>query len=381
VKDWQRGIELAVLKEHCAVFEAHDKGLSLSQFGSPNEAMVAEWLARGWVTVARRRDKTIGAVVVAQEVGARPVPLQDFREVAVATAVQGDVVVRRFAGDSNLLDGLLELAVSRRRGATYLECWQEKREDRAAMEALGAQWVGTKIKASSEMHGLWRVPRTAFYGSVPWHEKHTIVRLAGKKLDVVPLARALAKRKLEFADHYSTYNANKTWSALALRGYGGVPDFIIKPSEMAKKWKTENPDKLSWSLEDTPLRAQLPEAEALLRAVPGKHHRVRLMRLAPGGGELKRHADITDPDAGVEFGRLLRVHIPIVTNPGVQFEAWDLMGNRSQVHMAPGAAWYLDTRKPHTARNDGATERIHLVVDVESSADLLALLPRLGAAA
>jgi Aspartyl/Asparaginyl beta-hydroxylase len=379
VKDWQHGIELALLKEHCAVFEAHDKGLSLSQFGSPNEAAVADWLSRGWVTVARRRDKSIGAVVVAQEVERRPVPLHDFREAVVATAVQGDVVVRRFAGDSDLLGGLLELAVRRRRGATYLECWQEKREDRVAMEGLGAQWVGTKIKASSEMRGLWRVPR-ALYGGVPWHERHSVVRLAARKLNVAPLARVLQQRKLQFADHYSTYNSNKTWSALALRGYGGAPNFIIKPSEMAKKWKAENPEKLAWTLQDTPLRAQLPEAEALLGAVPGRHHRVRLMRLAPGGGELKRHADITDPDAGVEFGRLLRIHIPVVTNPGVKFECWDLMGDRSQVHMAAGAAWYLDTRKPHTARNDGASERVHLVVDVESCAELLALLPRLAAA-
>ena len=38
------------------------------------------------------------------------------------------------------------------------------------------------------------------------------------------------------------------------------------------------------------------------------------------------------------------------------------------------SAWYLDTRKPHTAVNAGATERIHLVMDVESSPELLALL-------
>jgi hypothetical protein len=31
--------------------------------------------------------------------------------------------------------------------------------------------------------------------------------------------------------------------------------------------------------------------------------------------------------------------------------------------MAPGAAYYLDTRKPHTAINGGSEERIHLVAD------------------
>jgi hypothetical protein len=44
--------------------------------------------------------------------------------------------------------------------------------------------------------------------------------------------------------------------------------------------------------------------------------------------------------------------------------------------MAAGEAWYLDTRKPHTARNDGAAERIHVVADVEASPALLALCTR-----
>jgi aspartyl/asparaginyl beta-hydroxylase (cupin superfamily) len=44
--------------------------------------------------------------------------------------------------------------------------------------------------------------------------------------------------------------------------------------------------------------------------------------------------------------------------------------------MAPGEAWYLDTRKPHTARNDGEEPRVHLVIDAEATPDLLDLLRR-----
>jgi hypothetical protein len=70
----------------------------------------------------------------------------------------------------------------------------------------------------------------------------------------------------------------------------------------------------------------------------------------------------------------MRIHVPVVTNDGVRFEGWQLDGSRAAAHMAPGEAWYLDTRKPHTARNDGVGERVHLVMDVESSPALWELL-------
>jgi hypothetical protein len=42
--------------------------------------------------------------------------------------------------------------------------------------------------------------------------------------------------------------------------------------------------------------------------------------------------------------------------------------------MEYGTIWYLDTRKPHRAVNGGDDERIHLVIDLESSDDVLELL-------
>ena len=52
-----------------------------------------------------------------------------------------------------------------------------------------------------------------------------------------------------------------------------------------------------------------------------------------------------------------------------------LDGAPEVTNMAVGEAWYLDTRKPHQAINGGDTDRIHLVVDVQSNDKLLALLP------
>jgi Aspartyl/Asparaginyl beta-hydroxylase len=91
------------------------------------------------------------------------------------------------------------------------------------------------------------------------------------------------------------------------------------------------------------------------------------MRLAPRG-EVSRHTDITDPDAGASEGKVVRFHIPLISNEHCVFESWGLDGNTSSMVMRPGTAAYLDVRKPHTEVNMGDTPRVHLVVDCYANA-------------
>ena len=56
-------------------------------------------------------------------------------------------------------------------------------------------------------------------------------------------------------------------------------------------------------------------------AEPEGCDRIRFMRLRAKGGELARHADITDREAGTADGMIARFHIPIVTSPAVRFRA------------------------------------------------------------
>lgn len=93
---------------------------------------------------------------------------------------------------------------------------------------------------------------------------------------------------------------------------------------------------------------------------------------------MTRHADITDLEAGTDPRKVLRIHIPLRTNPGVRFRSWGLDGQAVERHMDVGELWYLDTRKPHTAINGGETERIHLVVDTYSTPEILAQLGDTG---
>ncbi|TXH65950.1 MAG: hypothetical protein E6Q88_13020 [Lysobacteraceae bacterium] len=80
--------------------------------------------------------------------------------------------------------------------------------------------------------------------------------------------------------------------------------------------------------------------------------RTRLMRLA-GQAEVTRHAD-----QGYYWVERVRVHIPLVTQPTVQFEC-----DGHTINMAAGECWIFDTWRQHRVLNDAVQSRIHLVCD------------------
>jgi hypothetical protein len=88
------------------------------------------------------------------------------------------------------------------------------------------------------------------------------------------------------------------------------------------------------------------------------------MRLRAKDGELSRHADITDREAGTANGFVSRLHVPIRTSPAVTFYGWGARGNKLERNLPQGALCYLDQRKPHAVRNtDPTVDRVHLVID------------------
>src|SRR5438270_3855208 len=90
----------------------------------------------------------------------------------------------------------------------------------------------------------------------------------------------------------------------------------------------------------------------IMAAVGAVWGRSRLMGLA-AGGEVPAHIDIN-----YYWRTHLRIHIPVITNPGVQFTC----GDRT-VHMAPGECWTFDSFRWHDVQNKGSEQRIHLVID------------------
>ena len=383
---WARGYPLEHLRRIAALFTHHDAPHTAGAFSRVREADVAAALDDGTLMVehdAARVDTPVAAAI-RRKVRHRG-HIKDFTGTSRATLQRGDVYVRRFGWapghEREALDVLAACRLEAGGNHLYVARWQESAPQAALLAQLWPhhrERVAVKIPASAELIGVW-TQRTGDHTTLPGlstADRWTLRRLA---LDIPGALLADAVRALErvpaYADHYSSYNKGHAWGALALRGYDADdPACIVKPAEMSKRWQADNPGMLSAPCEDTPLRWALPELEPLLALVPGEHQRVRLMRLQPGGGELTRHADITDPEAGTGPGKVLRIHLPLITNPQVLFTSWRLNGERHQAWMPPGSAVYLDTRKPHTAVNRGERERVHLVVDAYSSPALLDLL-------
>lgn len=84
--------------------------------------------------------------------------------------------------------------------------------------------------------------------------------------------------------------------------------------------------------------------------------RARLMRLEPGDG-VPGHNDLQ-----YYWRTHTRVHIPVVTHPGVRFLCDD-----QNVHMAAGEAWTFDNWRLHRVDNATPARRIHLTFDTIGS--------------
>lgn len=84
----------------------------------------------------------------------------------------------------------------------------------------------------------------------------------------------------------------------------------------------------------------------------GRTARIMLARLL-AGKEIARHVD-NSPSAEVPH----KIHIPVITNPGVRF----LIGDGDYV-LPRGRAYEVNNRKPHAVRNPSSSDRVHLIFD------------------
>jgi hypothetical protein len=378
-KPWQHGYDinyLLDLEARFAEFNAYARGPFLEM----NKRNIADRLHKQTMAV-------FNWGIINSVYPRNPGPIYCYHRVPIASKLAGDQVIDAFCYDDR---EKMIAHLSGQRGSTFLWIWQESADERDIAEKAGYEFIACKFTSMGEIRGLWYkdadytfFPRLKLW--IPEYERVGMARV-GIPLSEEDLSEAvleIAHITTKYTDHYSSYNKKHSWSALSLRGYTSDPAFITKPDEMNKKWWEEHSVIIdgervrnTYKLQDTPLRLDLPSIEKLhapltkLSAV----HRIRLMKLEPGGGELQRHTDQVDKDSGIADGKVARFHIPLITNSDVMFGSWDLDGNHHKVNMTVGECWYLDTRKPHTATNNGTLPRIHLVVDVESNANVRALL-------
>lgn len=145
----------------------------------------------------------------------------------------------------------------------------------------------------------------------------------------------------------------------------GLPDdaWMAHPSRMAgnsalalvSRGGADNDD-FDGPMAPTPHLARCAYLQQALASFGEVLGRSRLMRLAPGA-EVKLHVDFN-----YHWVSRVRIHVPVVTDPGVIFHCAD-----QRVHMAPGESWLFNSWRRHRVTNDSPVERIHLVVDTAGS--------------
>ena len=106
-----------------------------------------------------------------------------------------------------------------------------------------------------------------------------------------------------------------------------------------------------------------PYIQGILAALGGPWGRSRLMGLGPGA-DVPNHVDIN-----YYWRTHLRIHIPVITNPGVLFHCGE-----ETVHMEPGECWTFDSFRQHRFETRGSERRVHLVVDTVGSERLFDLV-------
>lgn len=142
------------------------------------------------------------------------------------------------------------------------------------------------------------------------------------------------------------------WKSVSLISYGG-DSYESKILKNTPSLKT-NALKLA------------PYMESVIDSFEADKTRVRMMQLLPTENILWHYDPIESLDKG-----LARIHIPIITNPGVKFQL-----SHEDCQWKAGEVWYGDFTFPHRLYNGGNEGRIHLVFDIKVNNRLLKLFPK-----
>lgn len=379
-QDWTFGQPIERLKEFAEVFKTVHKDFVFGAFGLVKERDVAPALAESRLIWSGEPPR---AVAIARAL-ARNSEHIDFTGRPILLRAPCFAISAFAALDPEAGAAVLAAVELRRRTApVYLEIFEEDRVAKKLVRDAGYQYLGTKVMAGSEIKGLYGRggAEDATGPGLPAEELATQAVLMPGFLPAPQLKaiRDELSRWQNWAQHYSSYNKRQSWTAFALRGYADDPLFIEKPAEMSKGWKDENPKLLSAPVRWTSIAQAFKTTRAVLDGTMLAFDRVRFMRLRHKDGELTRHADITDRDAGVRDGKITRLHVPIITSDKVTFHGWDARGLERETKFPTGALCYLDQRKPHRVTNeDPGMDRVHLVMDAIGCEPLRKLIRAAG---
>ena len=147
----------------------------------------------------------------------------------------------------------------------------------------------------------------------------------------------------EWIPHYNELDYGGDWRVVALRSPSGRADQIYANTAPRS------------TLLDTPALKRCPYLQQVISVFACPLRSARLLSLAPQS-YIREHSDNA---LAYEEGEI-RIHVPIHTNPGVEFY---VAGER--LLLEPGHCYYVNVNLPHRVNNRGVEDRVHLVVDAE----------------
>ncbi|QQT25037.1 aspartyl/asparaginyl beta-hydroxylase domain-containing protein [Sphingobacterium spiritivorum] len=163
--------------------------------------------------------------------------------------------------------------------------------------------------------------------------------------DVAQLQQELAYCLKEvWTDHFNTNDYQGRWECISLRSESGKEEDI-------RSHPGNN------TFQDTAVLQHMPYVKSIIDSWNFEKESIRLMALYPGS-EIKPHRD---PGCRYQDGAL-RLHIPVVTHPLVQFNV-----DGEDMKLEEGSCWYIDFSKVHWIKNASDTVRVHLVIDGKSN--------------
>ncbi|MBV8652221.1 MAG: aspartyl/asparaginyl beta-hydroxylase domain-containing protein [Alphaproteobacteria bacterium] len=126
--------------------------------------------------------------------------------------------------------------------------------------------------------------------------------------------------------------------------------YLRMPPTLSRETIFESLDSIDYPLMQEP--AIREAVAAVSRLAGGRAARAMIVKLKPGG-RIAPHVD-----EGAYAAATRRYHLPIATNPLAWLEA-----GGERLHLPAGTLWWFDKHALHRGGNDGATDRIHLIVD------------------
>ncbi|WP_224248815.1 aspartyl/asparaginyl beta-hydroxylase domain-containing protein [Hyalangium gracile] len=152
---------------------------------------------------------------------------------------------------------------------------------------------------------------------------------------------------------YSDPPIHARWGGASLHSIGG-------------RWDDASPGQPALvGFQETELTRVAPYFKHVLDSLPCPKHSVRISVMWPNGG-IHAHSDWF---LGFDKG-LIRLHIPITTNPDVEFVVGE-----EHCHWKPGELWYGDFSLVHHVYNRGQAPRVHLIADVCVNDFIVSLFP------